>query len=290
MRVKNNEKHSIRYRYRHLFRILLLVLLTYITYESLVAFVDQRLVKNAQVDIISTCHKVWSSRGLVTDVANRWENANSIESIGLAIKSGAKGVEVDMFYDSKMNDYIVSHDRPYNLKNGKLLTLSELFEALNSDVYIWLDFKKLTRLDGKELEHAVERLTKITSGSGMNKRIYVESEHPIKLSAFHQAGFQTLLDTQPLPESYIGTEFVHNLYKIVYYFSGHSAMGISFGSLENPVFNSTSERVLKNIPLFIYHVPNNELLIRRLSKLPNVKAILNTNDTVDMFSISSCDN
>ena len=55
----------------------------------------------------------------------------------------AKGVEIDMFYDSELNNYVVSHDYPYNLKNGSVLTL---FELTRHDQLALLDLVERVRL------------------------------------------------------------------------------------------------------------------------------------------------
>ena len=234
------------------------------TYLLTVRYVDSQLAQRNDNHIINDCHKVWSTRGLVTDVDNRLNDANSIASIQLAFAQGAKGVEVDVYFDLAMDRFIVSHDRPYNLKNGELLTLETLFNALQHQGYIWLDFKKMTQ------------------------RIYVESEHPINLAYFHRAGFQSLFDTQPLPKSFIGTELIHNLYKIIFFFGEYSVMGIDYGEIDDPVYNDISERVLQNVPMFVYHVPDNHSLIARLAQQDNVRVILNANETVAGFGVSVC--
>lgn len=268
--------------------LLSVAVLFYMGYVSTVFYVDKQLAHRAYANIVNDCNKVWSTRGLVTDTENRLNDANSIASINLALNLGAKGVEVDVYFDLELDRYIVSHDRPYNLKNGELLTLEALFEQIDEQAYIWLDFKKLTRLDEQGVQQAVERLHKITENTLSPTRIYIESEHPTKLLPFRRAGFQTLFDTQPLPYSYIGTEFVHNLYKIIFYFGGYSVMGIDYGTQQDPVYNMVSERVLANVPMFVYHVPNERTLITRLAQQANVRVILNADETVNMFDISAC--
>lgn len=268
-----------------LFAVTMIVIVSYFVTLN---YVDNQLAKRSNSSIINDCHKVWSTRGLVTDATNRLNDANSIESIQLALAMGAKGVEVDVYFDVAMDRYIVSHDRPYNLKNGQLLTLEMLFQAINYQGLIWLDFKKMTRLEKSGVEQAVARLQLITVGTDMAQRIYVESEHPINLAYFHRAGFQSLFDTQPLPESFIGTELIHNLYKMIFFYGGYSVMGIDYGEIDDPVYNAISERVLQHVPMFVYHVPDNLPLIQRLAQQDNVRVILNANEMAAGFDVSAC--
>lgn len=259
-----------------------------VSYFLTVVYVDAQLAKRSYPEIINSCNKVWATRGLVTDHENRLNNANSIESVTLALQSGAIGVEIDVYFDLDIGDYVVSHDRPYNLKDGHILTLKELFQSVKYRGYYWLDFKKMTRLNETQMRQAVERLQDITIDTGLSSRVYVESEHPKNVAFFHRGGFHSILDTQPLPDSYIGTELIHNVYKIIFYFGNFSVMGIGYGELDDPVFNSTSYRVLKDVPIFVYHVPNDEVLILNLAAQKNVRVILNSDETVNMFSINSC--
>jgi len=98
---------------------------------AVIAWVDHNLATRANTGVYDDPHKVWSNRGLVleTNEILRDGKHNSIESVTLAFDRGAKGVEVDVFYDSELALFIASHDRPYHLQNGKLLSLRELLGA-----------------------------------------------------------------------------------------------------------------------------------------------------------------
>ena len=65
-------------------------------------------------------------------------------------------------------------------------------------------------------------------------------------------------------------------------------MGIDYGEIDDPVYNDISERVLQNVPMFVYHVPDNQALITRLAQQDNVRVILNANETVAGFGVSAC--
>jgi hypothetical protein len=262
-----------------------------LSYLTLLHYVDTQLDAKTHFPSTTPCLKVWSTRGLVTEPANRLNDANSIQSITRALISGAQGVEIDVFFDVELDRFIVSHDRPYNLKDGQLLTLAEVFSTIDIPAYYWLDFKKLTRLDENQVNQAVARLSLIVPNDSLRARIYIESEHPLKLPPFQNEGFHTILDTQPLPVSFAGTRLVHNLYKLVFYFGDFSVMGLGYGDVDDPVYNHISETVLKSVPLFIYHVPNERELLQRLSDQDNVKVLLNSDESVNLFDISAreCD-
>ncbi len=241
-------------------------------------YIDYRLARTTFSAGYDDNRKIWSARGIYGDGVDE----NSIQSIGHAFSEGALGVEVDVFYDVKMNDYIVSHNYPYELKNGKILPLSELFEALGDDHYFWLDFKKLRRLKGAEVTAAVQRLKAISKRNNLHQRIYVEGEAPTNLIVFRRAGFHTIFDTHPATDNCLFAGFMISIYKMFYYFGNHTVMGMEYGELGNPVYGKKSRKRLGRIPVFLYHVPVDEDLVDELLSIHSVKAfIVGNNQSVN---------
>ena len=262
--------------------ILFLVIFVYM----LGKYVDFRLVKKDFSDVYDNCHKVWTARGIYGDGIDE----NSIESIGHAFEEGALGVEVDVFYDVALNDFIVSHNFPYQLKNGRILPLSELFDALGDDHYFWLDFKKLRRLSKQQALKAIQRLLQISQKNNLHQRIYVEGETPINLAYFRTAGFHTIFDTHPAPSGGILASTMITLYKIFYFFGDHSVMGMEYGDLKYPVYGAATRKQLGRIPIFLYHVPVDEPLLDELLGIEAVRAfIVGNNQSVNFYHKNSCD-
>ena len=262
--------------------ILFIVVLSY----GLTYYVEARLANKDFSASYNDCRKIWTARGLYGEGIEQ----NSIESINTAFTEGAMGVEVDIFYDVEMQNYIVSHDRPYNKKNGKLLFLYELFDEIGDDHYFWLDFKKMRHLSEDEVKVAIKRLYEISGKNDLSERIYVEGEAPVNISRYRQAGFHTIFDTHPEPESMglISTIMI-NAYKIVFYFGDHSVMGIEYGELNDPVYGPKNRKLLANVPVFLYHVPVDEALVDELLALKDVRAfIVGNNQSVNFYSKNNC--
>ncbi len=271
--------------------IFIIYVLLMIVYYSTRAYVDYQLAHKEQGNLYQDCYKIWATRGLVIEGdLSLTSSGNSIKTVKLAFDAGAKGTEIDVFYDVKMDRFILSHNFPYRLKEGKLLTLKELIDAIGNDYYLWLDLKKLGRLSKPESVAAADRLALITQGQSIKHKIYIEGEDPINLASFRDAGFHTIFDTQPLKGSYWLSDFVISLYKMIYYFNDFSVMAMNSGSLEDPIFNSEAEELLLKVPLFLYHVPDDEKLLNHLAALSNVRVILNTDHSVNRFYINHCKN
>ncbi len=280
------------WRARYLAPVFLIFIIStlMISYFFMVTFVDHRLKDRSYAGIYNDCHKVWAARGLVVEGPNITPDGtqNSIESIGLAFSKGARGTEVDHYYDTELKQFIVSHDRPYNLKNGSLLTLETLFNSVGKAGFFWLDFKNLRKLNKEEANAAVLRLEAITSQQGLKKRIYVEGEGPLNLSLFRQAGFNTILDTHPLSDSNPFTPMVINLYKALFYFGEFTVMAMNYGEIDDPIYGPQTQKSMGDIPVFIYHVVDDAELLSALSASASVRVILVENHSLNRYQLNSC--
>ena len=263
------------------------ILLLVIVYFGMVFYVDMQLAKKDFSDSYNGCHKVWTARGLYGNGIDQ----NSIESIGAAFEQGAEGVEVDVRYDKKMQDFIVSHDYPYNKKNGKILKLSELFDAVGDNHFFWLDYKKLRHLNEEQTQQAIQRLFDISQKNNLKDRIYIENEAPINLFQYRKSGLHTIFDTSPVPESMsFVSALMINLYKMFFYFGNHSVMAMNYGELDDPIYGEHTRERLKNVPVFLYHLPVDEALVDELMALKNVRAfIVGNNQSINFHNKNSCD-
>ncbi len=298
MKIKPIKKNKNKTNW--LLRIGFFFLLLVILYLAMIKYVDVQLAKKTYADAYQDCFKVWATRGLVvnrSDETNNVQNlenrdrsgVNSISSIQAAFDAGARGTEVDLFFDVKMDRYIISHNYPYFLKDGELLTLEKLLQETGGANYYWLDFKKLRHLSKDEAKQAVSRLEFIVKDNSLKPWIYIEGADPVNLSLYAKAGFKTLFDVHPMPESEPLTRFVANVYKAAYYFGGFTVMGMKYGEEADPVYGDTLRKALGNIPLFIYHAPDNNAFLKDLSNEPQVRVILNRDDAVNHYLINSCE-
>ncbi len=265
-----------------------------IVWNITVIYVDRQLQKNRDTGVYDGCHKVWSTRGLYS----KYRNQNSIQSMERAFKNGAFGVEVDFHYDVKMDRFIVSHDHPvknsdgilvYTKKNGKLLTVEELLQTVGEGHYFWFDYKNLDKLSTEETEHAIKRLLNITQEGTIRDRLYIEGSNPLLLSMYTSAGFKTILGIQPLRETNLLSSIVINGYKIIYYFTNISGIALAHGSTDDPVYGKRTAKSLGTIPVFLFHVPDDQKLLHKLVAKSNVRVLLVGRDiSLNRFDINNC--
>ncbi len=267
------------------YTLLCVIGLAVVSYFSVTAYVNYQLERRTEHQAYNSCQKVWSARGVYA----AWKDQNSIKSVRQALSMGAAGIEIDLHYDTVMRKFIISHDLPYNLKDGKLLSLKALLDAVGDRGYYWLDHKNMRWLSRAQSRDAIARLNEITTRGDLKSRIYVEGSDPLNLSLYRQAGFHTIFDVHPPKDSYPVTRFVIDLYKLFYYFGGHTVMGMAHGDMAEPIYGSDTQNSLGHVPLFLYHVPNNEVLIERLLAMPTVRvALVGRDASVDHFEKSGC--
>jgi hypothetical protein len=265
----------------------LLISLMLITgiFWAIFEFVDYQLKTQIDPNTYAECHKIWSARGLYSSKSQQ----NSVESISAAFAAGAKGAEVDMFYDVERQRYVVSHDRPYKLKNGEILIFEDMLNNLETIGYIWIDFKKLRKLNKANLKNAVVRLQLLADKFGIKDRLYIEGSDPINLYQFSKAGFKTIFDIHPLPARHSLSKFMVNLYKTAFWIGGFSVISIQHTDDGILKYGETMHRWFSHIPLFLYHVPDNEKEINRLLALPNVRVFLvGRGQSINRFERNQC--
>jgi hypothetical protein len=254
------------------------------------AHIQQRVPSNSY----NNCHKIWSARGIYSSKKEQ----NSIKSLTKAANAGYIGFEIDFYYDTHMDRFVVSHDKPkkdknnqlhYTLKDGKLLTLQEVFEKVGKNHYFWLDYKNLDRLSKTNTQKAIKRLQEISKIHNIKDRIYLEGCTPWHLKYYDKAGFKTLLSFHPLPQSHLLHSISSNFFKIVYYFSSSNALSMQYGKLKDPKYSNITAKNLKGIPQFIFHVPVDKNLIQTLKQSKDIKVLLVGRDiSVNYANIDNC--
>jgi len=270
-----------------------LILLLVFIYNAVIFYIDKNIDKRNRQDVYNNCHKVWSSRG----VYNAPSNQNSISSFKKAFALGHNGIEVDFYYDVKMNKFIVSHDRvllkdkiyKYSLKDGKLLTLENLLKETSKNHYFWLDYKNLDRLSDEETVSAIKRLDEITQDITIKERLYLEGSTPNTLEIYTHAGYRTLFAFQPLKADSFFSSISSNIYKIAYYFYDVTAIALPYGPIENPKYSKQTQENLRGIPTFLFHVPNDTKLLQKLVKKRDVRVVLvGRDESVNRANITNC--
>ena len=67
---------------------------------------------------------------------------------------------------------------------------------------------------------------------------------------------------------------VADLFKAVYYFGGFTVMGLNSGTRAEPIYGPNTRCGLRNIPVFLYHLPDDVEFIEELVSSKDVRVII----------------
>ena len=223
------------------------------------------------------CQKVWAHRG--------WAPAggeNSLQSVQGAFERGAAGVEIDILFDHELQDFVVSHDRPFTLFNGKPLRLETVLSRhTHGSGFFWLDAKDLRKLSPLAARKATQRLAALIQHYGLGERALVESGNPLYLSWLASRGVHTSYAVSPNDRRYAAP--VYRLHaavtKLGYALAGASAISMDI-SRYTPVAAATFDKAA-----VLLSTVNDPGTLLRLSGVPEVKVILSDHDH---FELSAC--
>ena len=77
-------------------------------------------------------------------------------------------------------------------------------------------------------------------------------------------------------------------YKLVFYFGDFTVMAMNYGSMDDPKYGARTQRLLGNIPLFVYHIEDDAAALNRLQKVRGVRVILVSDHSVDRYRLNAC--
>ena len=225
--------------------------------------------------IYDGCHKVWGHRGYHKDYPQ-----NSIESFSEAFNRGAHGVELDIFFDVDLQDFIVSRDYPYNLKNNELLTLEKVFSSIGNKGYFWIDFKQLGSVP--KIDIVIDKLENLLMKYNLFEKVIIESPKGVRLRRFAQRGMHTSYWLQPSSNKLLFwiKEFG---YRAVIAFSNFSAI-----SMDSSAYTTYIKRNYSHLPIHLFTVNDKQDLVKLVEDC-SVKIVLSDEDYYSLKQ-GSCSN
>ncbi len=229
--------------------------------------IDARFRGIERNEIFSGEELFWAHGGRVKPL-----QPNSIESVRAAFDRGAPGCEIDIYFDHPTRSFVVSHDFPYNLRNGRLLMLDELFREVGDRGYFWLDFKNLGDLDGGDPGRAARRLRALLRRHSLLERSFVESGAQWELGLLARKGILTCWRIDPQAGTFL--ENLEAEYRIKH---RAAALNISALAIPEDVYDERVDAAFAGIPLLVFTV-NDEADARRFMGYESVCIVLTDKD------------
>lgn len=248
--------------------IILVLFFSIVTFASVMGFIDFKFSRLKPKTMYSGCFKVWAHRGFFKE-----NMENSIEAFNKAFDLGAVGTELDIFYDLEIKDYVVSHDYPYHLQNGRILKLEEVFKSVGERGYFWLDFKNLNSLSSQNAKSALSKLLDLLEKHTLTKKVFVESTDPNNLSVFSKAGLHTSYWIAPIENrNFFSFWFNIYKYKLDCLYGNFSGLSMHFGNFIGK-YGKKVEKIFSPVPIYVFTINDKDQLMEFIFK-ENVKIIL----------------
>ncbi len=243
---------------------------------SLSDLLYRQAAARASAFVFASCQKAWAHRG---HAATGGEN--SLRAVAEAFRRGAAGVEIDVLFDPELDDFVVSHDRPYTLFDGRPLRLEAVLSSAPRNGLFWLDAKDLRKLSPWTAHQATHRLSALLERYGLTERAFVESSQPLYLSWLADQGVHTSYAISPNDRKYGAPLYrLHAAFmKLAYAFVGADAFSMN-AARYTPVTAATFGEAA-----ILLSTVNDAGLLRHLSALPEVKAILTDEDH---YAVTAC--
>ncbi len=246
----------------HRFKQMLVIAMTLVLFIPIAVYTAS-IAKGTSSDILHQCQQVWAHRGLTTH-----ETENSLSAFDAAFKQGARGIELDLFFYSDQNRFVVTHDK-IDVYTPELLTLEQVFKTFGQDKYYWLDFKNLYQLDSKERKLALARLETLSSKLVPKSRFVVESIDVHALKTFTEGDFITSYWVTLTNDFSTFSYFIHTFkIKIKYLLGQFTAVSTD---LDN--YSDRFQFQLSSIPTLLFTV-NEQAKVGQLFERDNVRVIL----------------
>lgn len=220
-------------------------------------------------------HKVWAHRGLVDLNVGVYEN--SIEAFKNAEAAGAKGIEIDIYFDVPSKRFIVSHAPP-NLKTSNArLYLQTVLKELDQDTFIWVDFKNLATVNTIEAAVVTGELSSLLLRSGRTDTVIVESNSATRLSMLNEDGIHTLYSLN-IEDDLSSFEFLYKMMKFRYEILVYQLLAVSLS------YEQYTDRVRMFLPEVSYFLAtiNDKKNLDQYGRDPAVKVMLSDGKFYDM--------
>ncbi len=250
-----------------LFRLLVLGLVCVFISGLGLFFIARDYEEVAQKRFYRGSEKVWAHRGYLG--VDKSLPENSISAFRSAANEGAKGIELDIFYDADLSDFIVSHDKPYQRHNGQLLTVVDVVSEFGDSLYYWFDFKNLRYLPSHQIPAVAASLSRLLTDADVKNKVLIESQNPEALAPFASTGIQTSYWIGLNPSG-SAISYWYELLKIRYRLQRY---GVHAVSMEHQSFDQRLFSLLPTSEVYVFTV-NDVARIETLAREARVRVIL----------------
>ncbi len=244
---------------------------------AIIAFAGYNLWVNFQFRqphpvFYTDCHKLW------------YHHRDALDQTVAAFDAGAPGIEIDVRYDVDRHEYYIGRYDTPNPPPDKRTALDEVFDAVGSRGYFWLDTKTIRYLTPAQARQAARDMHDLLARHHLLARAIIESDTPQNLVYFSRQGLHTSywifnIDEQAFPHTPWGQYLALMRIKRNYIQGGFSAI-----SLDHRFYTPFVAWMLRGARIHLFTI-NDPKTLETLVQRPEVKVVLT--DT-PRFDITDC--
>lgn len=227
------------------------------------------------------CRKIWGHRGHAEPPTIL---PNTVASYARAFDLGAAGVEMDVRYDLQRGVYFIGRYDEAVPPPDQRLTLEEVFAAVGTRGYFWLDIKTVAYLTPEQAQQAAHDLAVLLDRYDLRERAIVESDTPSNLVHFARSGLHTSYWIFNVDESEFPTTPWAQWWALAQIKRRYAQGGFSAISLDHRFYTPLVAWMLRGARVHLFTI-NDEATLRRWTRSDQVRVILT--DTAH-YDITAC--
>jgi len=221
------------------------------------------------------CYKVWGHRGYFKNY-----EMNSLEGFQQAFDMGARGVELDVHYDTERNRFVVAHDLPEESFGTDVLQLEEVFAKLGERGFFWLDIKNLGGMRASLVKNVADLMLDLLTRYSLKEKVIVESKVSQKLAAFSKRGiFTSYWITPGRNNGFLAARLKLFRFKVGFLRGGFSAVSMNYLN-----FTPDIQKKFANVSVHLFTI-NGQDHISEYLNMSNVKIILSDDN---FYTLNTC--
>ena len=242
-------------------RFLLLFFLVIIGLSILfLKWVDVAFSRKSFAENLGATPQYWSHRGLGENL-----QPNTIAAFESARSKGAEGLEIDIFYDEKLNTLVVSHDYPYTKYNDTIQKLPDFFSRFRDSTHYWLDFKNLSLSNATKVSAI---LNPLLDSFGIRSMVFVESAEAMALGNLARKDIRSLYWVQYNRDNFLVKWLKLHYLKFRLLSAPYSGITTAYEFYDDDFRDNFG-----HVPTFVFHPPDSTA-VNKISTNDGLEVVL----------------
>lgn len=205
-------------------RLLIILLILFVSIATFLIVIELQFnrLKSSPFFYEKQPQKFWSHRGYSLK-----EKPYSIHDIQHAVSKGFDGIELDLFYSTELNTFLVAHHEPIS----DTLFIEDVLDVSRNSIHYWFDLKNL---NSQNVDVIIARFLELNISYQLKNQFLVESKNAKNLNKLTEKGIHTCLWlNSPRPQKFIMFHFSKIVNKLTLVLFDFDAISIPYFIYKN---------------------------------------------------------